>query len=277
MVVGRKAKEPKKLRSSSDRRGYLEGTTFHLTHDAGFFSMCSVTLFELCRRQEQTTTIRAEEAFVHFRGQAGENPWDYYFLQPQVTVSAPYSKKNPFGRRLRHHSDYRTLPVWRVRRHLKRYFTPSEEVLQRRMELVSRHSIDPRKTIAVCYRGTDKATEIELAPPREYLEAVQQILRKKPGYRVLVQTDQAQVRDYLMNELGDLAFYLPEMPVTESDSVIHAVIPRDQQVDFGQTLLATVLIMAETKYLVTHTGNMALWTVLFRGNTKRTIQLGMEV
>lgn len=276
VLFGRKTKPKRTPPSHGSQWGYFEGTTFHLTHNAGFFSMCSVTLFELSRRQEQTTEINAEKAFADYGGQNGRDPWEHYFLPPQVHISAPYSHKNPFGRRLRHHRRYSVLSIWRVRRHLRRYFTPSEAVVNRRNELMARHRIKPRKTITVCYRGTDKGIEITLAPPSEYLEATKRILLQKPGYRVLVQTDQAQVRDYLMTELGDRAFFLPEMPVTESNRVIHKLIPAEDKVDFGQTLLATVLIMAKTKYLVTHTGNMALWTVLFRGSTRRTVQLGLE-
>ncbi len=128
----------------------------------------------------------------------------------------------------------------------------------------------------MCYRGTDKGTEITLESPEMYAEAAHAVLKRNPRYRVLVQTDQAQVRDFLAEELGERAFFIYEMPVTDTDNAIHNVIAPGDQISFGQTLLATVLIMAKTRHLITHTGNMALWTVLHRGGTRRTMQLGLE-
>lgn len=265
----------KPLRSAGDKRGYFVDNTFHLTHDAGFFSMCSVGLAELCREKTPTSAVFANKAFSNFGKDTGKNPWDFYFRQPREDISAPFSEKNPFGRRLRHHSDYTTLPLKRVRQHMARYFYPGDEVKRIEAELVAKYAIKPSRTITVCYRGTDKGTEIAIADPEVYLEKTRALLKRHPRSRVLVQTDQSQVRDFLMNNLGDCAFYIDEMPVTETSTAIHQVINQHQQVSFGQTLLAAVLIMASTKHLVTHTGNMALWTVLYRGHVRGVTQLGL--
>jgi hypothetical protein len=99
-------------------------------------------------------------------------------------------------------------------------------------------------------------------------------MKKYPRMRVLVQTDQAQVRDFLLEEIGERAFFIEEMPVTYSSQAIHDVISPEAQISFGQTLLATVLIMSKTRHLITHTGNMALWTILYRGNLRKVTQLG---
>ena len=266
----------KPLRSAGDKRGYFVDSAFHLTHDAGFFSMCSTALFELCREKSMTTAIYANESFSHFGKDAGENPWDFYFNQPRQEIPAVFADKNPFGRRLRHHSDYSTLPLKRVRSHIARYFSPVEEVKRREANLLAKYGIDPGRTITVCYRGTDKGTELALEDPEAYLDATRALVRRRPRCRVLVQTDQTQVRDFLVNSLGERAFYIDEMPVTETQTAIHHVITPEQQVSFGQTLLATVLIMANTRHLITHTGNMALWTVLYRGNVRGVTQLGLS-
>ncbi len=268
-------KPTKPLRSAGDQRGYFVDDAFHLTHDAGFFSMCSAALFELCREHTPATAIVAGESFSHFGKGFAENPWDLYFTQPRLTIPAPFSAKNPFGRRLRHHSDYSTLPLKRVTAHLQRYFSPSSEVHAVMQSLLATYDIDVTKTITVCYRGTDKSTEIPVEKPEAYADATLAIARKNPRYRILVQTDQAQVRDFLCDTLGSQAFFIDEMPVTESSDAIHNVITPEQQVSFGRTLLATVLIMAKTRHLITHTGNMALWTVLYRGNSRRLTQLGL--
>jgi hypothetical protein len=203
-----------------------------------------------------------------------ENSWDLYFHQPRLDVPAPFSDKNPFARRLRHHSDYSTLPLKRVRGHIARYFSPNETVIREESDLLARYNINPAQTISVCFRGTDKSTEIALEDPQVYLDAARTTMKKHPRTRVLVQTDQAQVRDFLLKEIGERAFFIEEMPVTYSSQAIHDVISPEAQISFGRTLLATVLIMSRSRHLITHTGNMALWTVLFRQNMRNVTQLG---
>ena len=262
------------LRSAHYSFGRFTDDTFHITHDAGLFSICSTTLFELSRREEPVTVIRGEESFQYFGQSSSENPWDFFFQQPLARARVRYSPKNVFARRLRHHWDYSTLRLKDARPYLRRYFSPSPAVLKTMADLVTRHKIVPRQTIVVNYRGTDKHKELEVEQPEVFFREVLAILAKNPRYRVLVQTDQQQVRDYLVSEIGDRAFFLPELPVTLSSTVIHSQLPADEQIRFGQHMLATVLIMAQSRFLVTHTGNVALWTVLYRGNTTRVTQLG---
>ena len=42
----------------------------------------------------------------------------------------------------------------------------------------------------------------------------------------------------------------------------------------GQTFLAILLLISKCKKVVTHTGNGALWEVLFRGSTQKLQQVG---
>jgi len=265
----------KPLRSAGDQRGYFVEDSFHLTHDAGFFSMCSSTLFELSRMKESVAEIRGDESFSLYGKELGGNPWLHFFSPPITSVSANYSKKNPFGRRLRHHSDYSTLPISRAKPYIQRYFQPSPEVVRRKEELIRAYGVEPNNTVTLWYRGTDKATEIALDPPERYLHEARKLLKRSSKLRVHIQTDQHQMQSFLQSELGDRGFVFEEIPVSRTAEGIHFTTPLDKQVQSGQDILATVLIASMSRHLITHTGNVALWTVLYRGSTKRTTQLGL--
>ena len=267
-------KGSKPLRSAGDKRGYFVDNTFHLTHDAGFFSMCSAVLFELSRREEPVTEIRTDESFSLYGKTFGGNPWLHYFSPPNPATKARYSTKNPFGRRLRHHSNYDELPLFRAKPYIRRYFQPSPAVVYKKDDLVRTYAVDPTRTITLWYRGTDKGSEIALDSPEKYLDEVKKILHRRPRLRVHVQTDQEQVQKFFLSELGDRAFYFSELPVSKTGEGIHFTTPIDEQIQAGQNMLATVLIASQSRYLITHTGNVALWTVLYRGTTKKTLQLG---
>jgi hypothetical protein len=271
-----KRKDSAALRSAGDNRGYFVDDTFHLTHDAGFFSMCSAVLFELSRREKPVAEIRADESFSLYGKTLGGNPWLHYFLPPKTSARTRYSRKNPFGRRLRHHSNYSDLPLFRAQPYLRRYFLPSAAVVERKEGLSRAYSVNPPQTLTVWYRGTDKASEITLDPPEKYLDEVKKLIHRNPRLRVHVQTDQEQVRSFFLTELGDRAFFFRELPVSSTQEGIHFTTPDDQQIQSGQDMLATVLFASQSRHLITHTGNVALWTVLFRGHTKRTLQLGIE-
>ncbi|MBL6459192.1 hypothetical protein JMJ55_28110 [Belnapia sp. T6] len=153
---------------------------------------------------------------------------------------------------------------------MKRYFTPSSEVERIAAGLREKYRIVPERTLAVCYRGTDKDREVKPVDPAEYLAAGRHLLETVLFDRVYVQTDQQQVRDFLMNGFGDLAFFVEEMPVT---STTHAAIHRMNieakmgldRTEFGRRLVAAVSIMSSCAAVVTHTGKVGLRTSLEQG------------
>lgn len=110
-------------------------------------------------------------------------------------------------------------------------------------------------------------------PVEDYLLEAEDLLAQNPGMRVLVQTDQKQVRDHLLEALGAKAFALDELPVTEGNTAIHLCLEHGKQA-FADHLLAVNLIMAKSQWVITHTGNVAFWTVLFRGHSDRVVQMG---
>jgi hypothetical protein len=249
--------------------GYWDGAIYLHTHNEGFFSVCSTALLELARRHPITARVDASKAFDAFKDDPGLDCWSCFFAQPNGTP--PTLKPAFFAHSLHHHSRYEMLNFAEAKQLISHYFMPSHEVQERLDALTKSYEFDPERTLCICYRGTDKYTEVSPHPLEDYVIAAKSILRNEPKLRVLVQTDQAQVREQLVDQLGTNAFFFHELPVTHTSQVIHKVIQAERK-EFGQTLLAVTLLMARCRHLITHTGNVAYWSALFRGHSDNLVQ-----
>jgi hypothetical protein len=157
---------------------------------------------------------------------------------------------------------------------VKRFFSPSETIENRKKELVEKYKINFSKTISVLYRGTDKWTEVRLAPAEHYLSAVQQILDQTDAEKVLIQTDQTQVLEFFKEKLGDKVIHFEETPSTSGSKAMNAVMSESDksQIDWMQWFDAALRCVSESAYLVNHTGNCGLWANLYRGNVNNVFQ-----
>lgn len=61
---------------------YDEQGIFYLHHDAGFFSNCSVTLFEIARAKQLTTRVDASNSFSWYKSSSTDDVWGKFFTSP---------------------------------------------------------------------------------------------------------------------------------------------------------------------------------------------------
>lgn len=155
-----------------------------------------------------------------------------------------------------------------------RFFNPSDLIVERKNILINKYKFDPQKTISVLYRGTDKSTELKLGSPTEYLKVVKNILKNNPDFKVLLQADQTQVIQYFYDQLGDILITFEETPSTSSNKVIWSLIEQSDKdsIDWSQWFDAALRCVSECKYLVNHTGNVAFFANLHRGNVNKVYQ-----
>jgi hypothetical protein len=149
-----------------------------------------------------------------------------------------------------------------------RFFNPSSIVLNRKKFLKEKYNIEFEKTISVLYRGTDKGTELRLAHPQDYLYVTKQLLKDNPNFKVLLQTDQTQVIQMFYDELGDKLITFEETPSTTTNNVIWNLMERNgaDSIDWSQWFDAALRCVADCKYLINHTGNVAFFANLYRGS-----------
>jgi hypothetical protein len=172
-----------------------------------------------------------------------------------------------------HHCTYSELPYTQLSPYIERFFRPSNIVEHRLARIVSDYDINLRSTASICFRGTDKHIEIPFKPVDVFIRALYNSGDFTDEDKVLVQTDEFEARRELMTALGSRAFYLNCLPVAPRGARAVHLHNISNRVDFAITLLAVNLLLSRVNLLITHTGNMALWQHLYRGSSKRVVQV----
>jgi len=178
--------------------------------------------------------------------------------------------------RFKHHHRYALIQLDTLSTFVEKWFSPSESVLNKLQGYYTKYNFEPDKTIGVFYRGTDKESEITVASINKYLEFSRWLLDRHPKFRILIQTDQRQARDLFVHEFKSKCFFIEEMPVTDGGIGLH-YLPKSaldlDKIEFGKRVLAAAAMLARCKFLLNCTGNMALWSDLYRGRALDMFQI----
>lgn len=248
-----------------------DGVYFPTKREAGFFSQCSTSLADLGSVGVSVTRVVSRRAFREFRTVPGVNSWSAFFRQPVPPLAEPPVLR--FDPHKDHHAVYQNLDIARFQPLVQTYFAPSKKVLNRTAALIKKYRLDLTELIAVNIRGTDKHTEIPQPPVERYLTLAREMRATFPTHKVLLVTDQTQYILPFKAEFGADLITFSELPTTRSDASIHSLISRRERESFGVTFFAAVLIISGANGVITHTGNGAFWTALFRGHTRGFVQV----
>jgi hypothetical protein len=250
---------PRGMRGSVNSEGVLE-----LHHDAGFFSTCSVALLEIARSALPVVDIDASNSFRLYSDEGTTPQWSHYFAPVVPVLPRDYGDWSKY---LLQHRRYRFLNVKAVAPILAAYFRPSHDVVSIMCRLMDTYEIALDKTVVVHYRGTDKGREVHQRDFPRWLSAIDNTLKRVPStHRLLIQTDQLQVQEQLLARYKDRAFFFAELPATDSSEGFHFQVDPSNRREYGQTFLAATYLMSQSATVITHTGNGALWTALYRGH-----------
>jgi len=248
-----------------------------VTHNSGFFALCTITLNALNRiypsHRYVTVTWNSQFSWSwRDENQTGINLFELYFKPNRALDIRSLVNCSLVSQ----YDIYEDLNFKQLNPYIQNYFEPSDRVKGKQEEFLRKYGIEYGNTIGLCYRATDKWWEIAQIQPEYFVQEAKRLLARDENLRVFVQTDQRQVRDYCLRELGKRAFFLTEMPVTTSTVGIHVLSESERgisNVELGVRILAAVNILAKCRYLITHTGSIGLWGYLFRGTARNACRL----
>lgn len=117
--------------------------------------------------------------------------------------------------------------------------------------------------LAMYYRGTDKYREIEPIPTEEVFSFVDQYCQSHSATKLLIQTDQQQVRDSAKQHYGDRCIYIRDLPVTTGSVALHHLSDHPHSREYtGQQLVAMADTIGRCPTLVTTTGNVGFFLAM---------------
>ncbi len=237
-------------------------------HDAGFYSVVTETIkciSILLKDKIVPVNIDFSSCFSFYKHYPQQNGYPFYFkLNSEITdigigKNINFISSNHPAERIKLTDNHHNI--------VEKYFSPSYDVDFYRQYFERKYKIDINNTICVFYRGTDKWMEMPLVHPKFYLGVVNKILKDHPNCKVLVQTDQTQIKKYFKDKLKEKFLSFDELPTTERTDVgFHQIITENSidKVKFAIMFDAAVRCISKCKYIVCSPGNVSLMMRMYR-------------
>ena len=251
---------------------YQNERILYPTHYAGLFSILSTSMWTIIDSIEQfsllPTQIDTTFTMMHFKDGTYDNNHDIFFERPNqnsLTTLAATSrlKEGRFDNRGNYNDiyEFELGDEW-CHKFVDTYMTPTKK-LQDRIEFFdNKYKIKSKKTLVVCYRGTDR--EIKEDSDEKYIELAKDIFIKNNIEQLIIQTEQIQIRQLFKNIFGDRCIWIEELPGTMGSVAMHFEKQKENGKDeWSMNLVAMAYALSSADSILTYTGNIGLYLALF--------------
>jgi hypothetical protein len=252
--------------------------TLTVNHNAGFFSCCSVRLHELIKffnhHKKEPSNLVIKNQFSGYR----INPADTNEDVNSLFFKPPDREAILFKREINYDHGYQFEPYVNldfegIIPFIKKYFTPSDVVLEFTDQIKQKYNINFETTVGVYYRGNDKCTETGIGTYEEYFNKCEEVVSKNPDATFLIQTDELEFRNLFSSKFKN-SFFVEELPVINKNTSIamHNLLGSYDRPKLGTRILGITYLLSKLKCLITHSGNCSEWAIFYRGNTNNVYQ-----
>jgi hypothetical protein len=250
----------------------IKDDNLQIIHNSGFFSNCSIALFGIIdyfnKYHKLPAYVDFSKTFNNFKDDINRNVYKEFFNFKE-SIEIPYTKPITFS--LLSLFDYKLEQHKALEVFIEKYFCPSNKALVIYNKIIQKYRIDFDNTLVICYRGTDKGFDTGLGTYEEFIDKTKLIVSKNSNLRILVQTDQKQFLDLCLKEFKN-CFYIEELPTTSTNTVMHKIVSQENKISWSQSFLSIVFLISKCKFIINHTGNVARWICLYRGNVNKVEQ-----
>ena len=132
--------------------------------------------------------------------------------------------------------------------------------------LETKYELNYPNICVLFYRGNDKATETALPTYTDYMKRAKTILQERPQTRFLVQSDETEIIETMVAELGDKVVWFKDeiRHIPKAMTTVDKVC--DDAFKFSKLYLAITIVMSKCPYIICGSGNCSIWILLYRGN-----------
>lgn len=254
-----------------------DSNTLTITHNAGFFSCCQIRLEKILEFYNEhgvlPERIDSSKQFGYYKTAAmkeRDTTSDYFLMKP-VSQFLELERSTPenisfIKKELKdaaqnvevQFSIYKHIDFDSISPLFRHYFSPSPQIMEVLNHLERKYRLNYSNLCTVYYRGTDKQLETNLASFEEFILKALQIKTHIPDIKFLLETDSREFRNLFLSKFPDSIYFLE---VDIGNPFVHSIY-----------LLASVIAMSKTKIVVSSSGNVSLWTALYRGSADNIIQ-----
>lgn len=254
-------------------------TKLHVIHDAGFFSCSTIALMDIITyintHGQPPDHVDRSRQYLSFKSKPGDDIIKHLFTELpiddlggcKVPIPLPYDCMSI------QFDAYSKLPFEAWQPIVEAWFSPSVYVSDKYEQLINEYLIDVSKACAVFYRGNDKKREMEIAGYQVFVDKCGEILRDNPDVQFVVLPDEIEFMTAMHAAFPGRCVTFTQTPaISKQDSAVFYQVPHYTRSDYSSWYLASVLVLARCKHVVTHSGNGGLWLALYRSNTQKLHQ-----
>jgi len=246
-----------------------------ITHNAGFFSCCSVKLWCIVDyinlNKSMPLAIDSSAQFEWYK----ENKMDitYEYFQHYDNINNDIKTTNFINY---HHDDqyenFSKLDYTNIIPIVKKYFSPSTHIQHIIETMEQKYNLDYDNLCVLFYRGNDKIRETTLCKYDEYVVHINSIIAKKPNIKFLIQSDETEFIEYMTKKFPNSFYFKDEIRHIKKCNNTVDILLRENIFMFSKYYLAITYIMSKCKYIICGTGNCSIWIMFFRGNCNHVYQ-----
>lgn len=249
-----------------------------ITHNAGFFSCCSVRLHHIVKFindfKELPYCVDSSKQYEWYKTtNDGDVTFDYFENYDNITNEIAIDENKIDYDENYQYGNYQNLKYDKIIPLVKKYFTPSLHMTYIIDYLEREYNLDYENICVLFYRGNDKVTETELCSYDEYVTYANMILEKNPNVKFLIQSDETEFIIYFSELFPHNSFYFKNQirHMKRTINTVDKLHPETNHI-FSKIYLAITIIMSRCKYIVCGSGNCSIWIMMYRGNADNVYQ-----
>jgi len=246
--------------------------TLKISHNAGFFSCCSVMLISIIDffnyNKKIPDNIDVSDSFSIYKSCSTNNIYELFFEKNNLNIEYENPVVLTKSQYEFQFSDYSQINFEKIKPFLDKYFKTNSLVNCTFNSLLQKYNIKTDKLIFLYYRGNDKCTETNLGSYESYLNKANEICSKNLDHKILIQTDEIDFLNYFLKNFkkkNEIIFF-EEMSMINKNSKYGIHHYGEQKEDFILYFLSCVKIMSVSNHVITGSNNFSFWATIYRGN-----------
>lgn len=251
-----------------------------LKHPGGFFSCCSIKLEKIVdfinRYKKVPKQISGKGIFIRYKlkGNRREDITFQYFEHPEHIFNKEYTNDTQLNFRNKYqYREYFNLDFLNLNYLIQKYFYPSKQVRRIKKNIEHKYHLDYSNTCVLFYRGNDKNRETPICGYHEYIQHTQEVLKKNPQTKFLIQSDETQFINFMRKQFPENSFFFKDeiRHMSKRDNTVDKTMKKKNSL-FSKYFLAITIIMSQCEHIICGSGNCSLWIILYRGHGNNVYQ-----
>ena len=248
------------------------------THNDGFFSCCSVKLFNIVEyinlNGKLPNHVDSSQQFnLYKKDQFKEKDityeyFTYYDNIQNININYPINYHWSYQ-----FMNYSYLNYYTIIPIIKKYFSPSEKIIKIIKNMEEKYNLIYDNICVLFYRGNDKMTETKLCNYDEYLNYANLIIKNNNNILFLIQSDETEFIEFMTEKFPNNSFYFND-EIRHMKKCNNSVdkLMKDKNFEFSNYYLAITIIMSKCKYIICSSGNCSMWMMFYRENNNNVYQ-----